>query len=143
MNQFVGNFDTVLKGMDIRVPSQFTEMMQANLDQAILVYEKAAENVKFCSEIANSVISKQQAMTREFGEKAIHNANANVSATLDVAKKLAVSRSVQEALQVQTAFVEAQTKRVSEQVNELVTLAVKAGSEAMASWSSAVLSNQT
>lgn len=136
MNQIIGNFEKVLAGMNVKVPAQMTEMIQGNLNQAISAYEKAAENMKSCGEAANAVIGKQQALTREIGERVLHNTTANIEASVDAAKKLAASRSIQEAMKLQTEFVQAQTKRLAEQAHDMLSLTMKAGSEAMASWSS-------
>ncbi len=135
MNQIIGNFEKVIAGMNIKVPAQMTEMLQANLNQAISAYEKAAENMKSYGEAANAVIGNQQALTRETGERVLHNASANIDASVDVAKKLAASRSVQEAMKIQADFMQAQTKRFAEQSHDMVSLAMKSVAEAVASWS--------
>ena len=46
MNQFVGNVDKLFNGMEMKVPAQVAEMAEANLEQARLIYAKAAENIK-------------------------------------------------------------------------------------------------
>lgn len=136
MNQIIGNFEKVIAGMNIKVPAQMTELIQANLSQAISAYETAAENMKSYGEATNAVIGKQQALTRQIGERILHNTSANFDASVDVAKKLAASRSVQEAMKIQTEFVQAQTKRFAEGAHDMLSLAMKASSEAMAAWSS-------
>ncbi len=135
VNQIIGNFEKVLAGMNVKVPAQMTEMIQGNVDQAISAYEKAAENMKSCGEAANAMIGKQQALTREIGERVLHNTTANIEASVDVAKKLAASRSIQEAMKIQADFMQAQTKRFAEQSHDMVSLAMKSVAEAVASWS--------
>ena len=63
--------------------------------------------------------------------------NENVGSALDVAQKLASSRSVQDMVKIQTEFAQTHAKRIVEQTNENLSLAMKAGSDAFSSWSSA------
>ena len=67
----------------------------------------------------------------------LENANENVGAALDLAQKLARSRSVQDMIKIQTEFAQTHGKRIVEQTNENLSLAMKAGSDALSSWSSA------
>jgi hypothetical protein len=138
VNQFAANFDKVLNGMDVKVPTQVAEMVQANLDQMRSAYEKAAENMKAVGEAATTALTKQQALTHELGNRVIENTNANIAATFDVAQQLARSRSVQDMLKIQTEFAQTQSKRIAEQANETLSLAMKTGQEAFAAWSRAL-----
>ena len=138
MNQFAANFDKVLNGMDVKVPAEVAEMVQANLGQVRSAYEKAAENMKAVGEAATTALTKQQALTHELGNRVIENTNANIAATFDVAEQLARSRSVQDMLKIQTEFAQTQSKRIAEQLNETLSLAMKTGQEAFAAWSRAL-----
>jgi len=138
VNQFAANFDKVLNGMDVKVPAEVAEMVQANLGQVRSAYEKAAENMKAVGEAATTALTKQQALTHELGNRVIENTNANIAATFDVAEQLARSRSVQDMLKIQTEFAQTQSKRIAEQLNETLSLAMKTGQEAFAAWSCAL-----
>jgi hypothetical protein len=137
VNQLVGDIDKVFNAMEMKVPAQVAEMVEANLEQARAIYEKAAENVKSYGEAANIVVGKHQALAREFNNRMLENVNENLGAALDVAQKLARARSIQDMLKIQTEFVQTYGKRCVEQANANLSLAMKAGSEALASWSSA------
>lgn len=136
MNQIVGNFEKVLQGMDLKVPAQMTELMQANVDRAIAAFEKTTETIKSYGEAANTALENQQALTRELGARIFDNTHANLSAVLGLAKKLAGARSIQEAISIQTDFVQSHTKRISAQANEMMSLASKTGAGTAAFWSS-------
>jgi hypothetical protein len=138
VDQVVANFNKVFSGMDVKVPAEVGEMVAANIEQARSAYEKAAENIKSYGEAANTALTKQQAVTRELNNRMLENTNANIAASLDVAQKLARSRSVQDILKIQTDFAQTQTKRIVEQANETLSLAIKASQEAFAVWSSAL-----
>ena len=137
MNQLVGNIDKVFNAVEMKVPAQVAEMIDANFEQARGIYEKAAENVKSCGAVTNTVIDKQQAFAREFNNRMLENLNENFGAALDVAQKLARARTIQDILKIQTEFVQTYGKRSLEQANENLSLAMKAGSDALTSWSSA------
>jgi hypothetical protein len=134
VNQIIGSFEKIIAGMNINVPAQITDMIQGSLKQSITAYENAAESMKSCGEALNTMIGKQQALTREIGERVLHNATTNIEASVDVAKKLAASRSFQEAMKIQTEFAQAQSKRFADQAEGMLSLAMKASSEAVASW---------
>ena len=123
--------------MEMKVPAQVAEMAEANLEQARLIYAKAAENIKSYGEVADTALSKQQALARGFSNRMLENVNENVGAALDLAQKLARSRSVQDMIKIQTEFAQTHGKRIVEQTNENLSLAMKAGSDALSSWSSA------
>jgi hypothetical protein len=135
VNQFVGNVDKLFNGMEMKLPAQVAEMAEANLEQARLIYAKAAENIKSYGEVADTALSKQQALARGFSNRMLENANENVGAALDLAQKLARSRSVQDMIKIQTEFAQTHGKRIVEQTNENLSLAMKAGSDALSSWS--------
>jgi hypothetical protein len=137
VNQLVGNIDKVFNAMEMKVPAQVAEMVEANLEQARAIYEKVAENVKSYGEAANIVVGKQQALAREFNNRLLENVNENLGAALDVAQKLARARSIQDMLKIQTEFVQTYAKRSVEQANENLSLVTKAGSDALTCWSSA------
>lgn len=136
MNQFAGNFDKVFKGMDVRVPTQVTEIVETNLEQARAIYEKAAENMKSLGEATTTTLAKQQALATELSNRVLENVHENVTATFDAAQKLARSRSMQDMINIQTEFVQTHGKRIAEQANANLSLAMKAGSDALTSWSS-------
>lgn len=62
--------------MDLKVPAQVTELMQANVDRAIGAYEKATETMKSYGEAANTALEHQQALTRELGSRIFDNTSA-------------------------------------------------------------------
>ena len=123
--------------MEMKVPAQVAEMAEANLEQARLIYAKAAENIKSYGEVADTALSKQQALARGFSNRMLENVNENVGAALDLAQEIARSRSVQDMIKIQTEFAQTHGKRIVEQTNENLSLAMKAGSDALSSWSSA------
>ena len=65
----------------------------------------------------------------------LENTTANVDAAFDAADKLAKTKTVKDAAEIQTEFLQAQTQRVLEQTQEAVSLAMKASVEAFETWS--------
>ena len=121
MNQFVGNVDKLFNGMEMKVPAQVAEMAEANLEQARLIYAKAAENIKSYGEVADTALSKQQALARGFSNRMLENANENVGAALDLAQKLARSRSVQDMIKIQIICADAREAHRRADERESVT----------------------
>ena len=87
--------------------------------------------------IFSLAFTAQQALASELSNRMLENVNENVGSALDVAQKLASSRSVQDMVKIQTEFAQTHGKRIVEQTNENLSLAMKAGSDAFSSWSSA------
>jgi hypothetical protein len=61
-----------------------------------------------------------------------------VDAAFDAANKLAKTKTVKDAAEIQAEFLQAQTQRVLEQTQDAASLAMKASLEAYETWSAMI-----
>ena len=117
--------DFMRTAADARVPEQmqhFAEDSVAKTRQAYAKMTVAAQDThKALTEV--SAVATQSAKT--LGEKMLANVAANTEAAFDAAEAIARSRSVPEALKLQTTFMQSQMAKAGEQTREFFELSTK------------------
>ena len=88
--------------------------------------ERAREGMKDYFDFLRQIISVYPSGGTEFGEKLKRNAEQNVAALQEYVTKLSQATTVQDAVRVQTEFVQTQFNAFSEQAKELMETYTKA-----------------
>lgn len=76
---------------------------------------------------AHSVYDQQETLMREFHDRILDNASANVDAAFDVAAKLTRARNVPEVAKIQNEFFQTQSGRMLGQLSDTVFFAANSG----------------
>lgn len=136
MTNIESTFENVINAS---IPANMSAILQANIDRARCNYDGAVSKLKSYAEASEVILKRHHAVTRQWNAHLIDNATVNVSAAFEVAEKLAKSKTVTDVANIHTEFVQAQSQRVLGQVQDAVSLAIKAGTEAFETWSAMVL----
>lgn len=92
--------------------------------------ERAREGMKSYFDFLKQIISAYPSGGTEFGEKLKRHAEQNVAALQEYVTKLSQATTVQDAVRVQTEFVQTQFNAFSEQAKDLVATYSKAAESA-------------
>jgi hypothetical protein len=120
------------------IPANVAAIVQANIDRARVNYDGAVSKLKSYAEVSEMILKRHQAVTRQWNARLLDNATVNVGAAFEMAEKLAKSKTVTDAANVHTEFLQAQTQRVLDQTQDAVSLAMKASAEVFETWSTMV-----
>ena len=82
--------------------------------------ERVREGMESYFDFLKQTISAYPSGGTEFGEKLKRHAEQNVSAVQEYVKKLSQAKTVQDAIQIQTGFMQTQFNALGEQAKELV-----------------------
>jgi len=125
-------FDSVINAS---IPAHVSSLLQANVDRARSNYDGAVSKFRSYTEVSDMMLQRQQALARQWNARLVENTAENVGAAFDAAAKLAKSKTVPDAANVQAEFLQAQAQRLASQAQDAITLTTKAGMEAFDIWS--------
>jgi hypothetical protein len=126
------NFENVINAS---IPANVSALLQGNIDRARTNYDGLVSKFQSYADVSNMIMTRQQALGRQWNARMLENTAANVDAAFEAAHKLAKMKTVKDAAEIHTEFLQAQTQRVLEQTQEAVSLAMKASMEAFETWS--------
>lgn len=117
---------------NFEIPANIRELAEKSVDQAKTLYDQAtvagAETTAAFEKSATIV----QSGTNEITTKAVDIAKANIESSLDLAKKLVAAKDIQEAIKLQTSYVQDQLKLATAQTKEFGELSAKLATDASA-----------
>lgn len=136
-NDFNAQADDFLRSAaDIKVPESvqhFAEDSVAKTREAYAKFTTVAQDTQSAlAEVAG--VTTQSAKT--LGEKLMANYAANTDAAFDAAEAIARSKSVPEALKLQTSFMQQSFAKQSEQTREFFELSAKLAQQTFATFNS-------
>ena len=136
-NDFNAQADEFLRtAADVKVPESVQHFAEDSVAKTREAYSKitvaAQDAQKAMAEVAGA--TTQGAKT--LGEKVLANYAANTEAMFDAAEAIARSRSVPEALKLQTSFMQQQMAKSSEQTREFFELSAKLAQQTFATFNS-------
>jgi hypothetical protein len=104
---------------DTKVSEEISSMAKAGM-------ERVREGMDAYFDFLKQTISAYPSGGTEFGEKLKRHAEQNVTAVREYVTKLSQAKTVQDAIQMQTAFMQTQFNALGEQAKELVETFSKA-----------------
>lgn len=136
-NDFNSQADEFLRNAaDVKVPESMQHFAEDSVAKTREAYSKltvaAQETQKALAEVAGT--ATQSAKT--LGDKVMANYTANTEAAFDAAEAIARSRSIPEALKLQTNFFQQQMAKSSEQTREFFELSAKLAQQTFATFNS-------
>ena len=117
---------------NFEIPANIRELAEKSVDQAKTFYDQATAAGDETTAAIEKSAGIVQAGTNEITAKAVSLARENIESSLDLAKKLVAAKDLQEAIQLQTAFVQDQLKLAAEQTKEIGELSAKVAVDASA-----------
>lgn len=100
------------------IPAELRDFAEKSVDQARKAFEGFVGAAQRSATSAEGAAEKAQAQVKEFNQKAIGYAEANVNAAFDLAQKLVRAKDVQEVLNLQTEYVKTQLAKFQTQATE-------------------------
>ena len=112
------------------VPAQVREMAEKGVEQARKAY---GEFLTAANEAASKVEGSAQTMrngAEDLNKKAVSATEESVNASFELATNLVKAKSLQEAMELQTKYVQSQMQRFGEVAREMGEAATKTASDA-------------
>lgn len=109
------------------VPTEIRDFADKSVAQARTAFGTFFSNIVKTSEQLQSTSTSVQSTLHEAVLKGLDNAEKNANATFDFAQKLAKSKDLKEAFELQSEFLKSQFATLQTQAKELGTIAQKAG----------------
>ena len=136
-NDFNAQADEFLRSAaDVKVPESVQHFAEDSVAKTREAYAKmtvaAQETQKAMAEVAGTATLSAKTL----GEKMMANYAANTEAAFDAAEAIAKSRSVPEAIKLQTNFFQQQMAKSSEQTREFFELTAKLTQQTFATFNS-------
>ena len=136
-NDFTSQAEDFMRtAADVKVPEQMQHFAEDSVAKTREAYAKmtvaAQETHKAMTEVAGA--ATQSAKT--LGEKMLSNVSANTEAVFDAAQAIARSRSIPEAMKLQSTFMQAQMAKANEQTREFFELSAKLTQQTFATFNS-------
>ena len=117
--------DFMRNAADIKVPEQMQQFAEESVaktrDAVAKMTVTAQETQKALAEA--TTVATQSAKT--LGDKVLANFTANTEAVFDAASAIAKSKSIPEAIKLQTSFMQSQMAKANEQTREFFELSAK------------------
>lgn len=136
--QFIAQAQEFLKAsQNIQMPSDIPMMNGDAMEEARKSYAKLETLSKDVTKAMEQVSNTAQKSSLVLNDKITDNIKENSDAIMELVSEISSAKSVQEALQIQTAFVQSQVSKASEQSQELYELGSKMAKDASDQWSKA------
>lgn len=137
-NDFARQAEDFLRSAnDMRMP----DSMQQLAEDSVAKTREACSKMTVAAQDAHRTLTEVTGLASEgartIGEKVLANVAANTSAAFDAAEAMARSKTLPEALKVQTAFMQSQMTKAGEQTRELYELSTKLFQQTLASMNAA------
>ena len=117
---------TPTKIPQLDVPPELRDFAEKSVEQTKKAFDSYLSSAQKAVGTLEGSAEAVQAGVKDLGRKAISFAEANVSASFDLAQKLVRAKDLQDVLRIQTEFVQEQIRVLSEQAKELGAVAQKA-----------------
>ncbi len=135
--------DFMRNAADVRVPEQMQHFAEDSVAKSREAYAKmtvvAQDAQKALAEV--STVATQSAKT--LGDKVLANLTANTNAVFDAAEAMARSKSIPEAMKLQTTFMQSQMAKASEQSREFFELSTKLAQQTFATFNTVASKSMT
>jgi len=137
MNDFNAQTNEFLRNTaDVKVPEVVQQFAQDSVIKTREAYNKMAAAAQDAQRAVAEVVTTTTESAKTLGDKMISNYAANTEAAFDAATAIARSRSVPEAVKLQTSFLEWQLAKSGEQTREIFELSAKLFQQTFAAFSS-------
>ena len=143
-NDFASQAEDFMRNAgDVRVPEQMQHFAEDSVAKSREAYAKmtvvAADAQKALAEV--STAATQSAKT--LGDKMLANLTANTNAAFDAAEAIARSKSIPEAMKLQSNFMQSQMAKASEQTREYFELSAKLTQQTFATFNTVASKSMT
>ena len=107
---------------DARIPDHLRSTIEDSVDKTRASYEKIAVSAKGSVKALEEAMAVAQFGAKKIGERILRNADANAEAIFAAAHAMARAKTLPEAAQLYTSFVQEQVNLAGTQTKELVEL---------------------
>jgi hypothetical protein len=136
-NDFNAQADDFLRNAaDIKVPESVQHFAEDSVAKTREAYAKITTAAQDAQSAMAEVAGATTASAKTLGEKVMANYTANTDALFDAAEAIARSKSVPEALKLQTSFMQQSFAKQSEQTREFFELSAKLAQQTFATFNS-------
>jgi phasin len=129
--------DVFAAAKDARIPENIQAIAEDSVAKTREAYSKFNTFAKDGVKVIEDMTVAAHVSARSIGEKVLRNTELNTQAAFDAAQALARSKSIPEALRLQTVFVQQQFAIAGAQTKELFELSTKLAKQAFESVNSA------
>ena len=130
MTDFTKQTEEMLKAAkDMTIPEGFMKAMEDGLSQTKKAYSKFSDAAQDANKAFEKAYENSQKSTKKLTDKIMSQATANTEAAFEAAEAIVNTKSVPEALQLQTEFFKKQMEVFGNQSKEIYELTNKLASE--------------
>ncbi len=130
MNDFTKQTEEILKAaQDMAIPEGVQKAMEDGLSQTKKAYAKMSDAAQDANKVVEKAYENTQKSTKKLTDKIINQASENTSAAFEAAEAMIQTKSIPEALQIQTEFFKKQMEVFGTQSKEIYELSNKLASE--------------
>jgi len=125
-----GDRDMIKTPEAFEVPTQVREMAEKGVEQARKAYDEFVAAANEASAKAEGSAESLRSGAADLNKKALSAAEESVNASFDLATSLVKAKDLQEALELQTKYVQTQMQRFGEVARDMGEAATKAAGDA-------------
>jgi phasin len=134
-NGFSRQTDEFLRvASDVRVPESVQAFAEDSVTKTRQAYQQITAAARDAQQAMHEVAGTANAGAKTLGEKVLANVTANTEAAFDAAVQIARSKTLPEAVRLQTEFLQSQLSKASEQTREFYELSSKIAQQTFSSW---------
>lgn len=127
MNTFQAQFskqadEFMSAARDVRVPESVQAFAEDSIERTRDAYSKLTSVTKEAATVITEVTDLAQVNVKTLGDRMLANTLSNTDAVFDAARDIARSRSLQEAMKIQSEFFQSQMVKLGEQTREFFEL---------------------
>src|SRR3954447_13305966 len=123
--------DTQDRGrMNFQVPEEMRNMAERSVTQTRQALESFLQAARRTAETMEQTTDKVQASSKDMAQKTLSAVEQNIRTSLDYAERLVRAKDLQEAAQIQSAFVRTQSEAMQAQMKEFGSAAQSAMGQA-------------
>ena len=115
---------------DARIPDNVQAFAADSVAKSREAYDKLTAAAKDQAKVAEEMLLATQAGAKVIGTKMLDNATSNTTAAFDVAQAMTRAKTLPEAFQLQTAFMQHQMALAGAQTKELLELSTRVAQQA-------------
>ena len=116
--------------MNFQVPEEMRTMAEKSLEQARQALDGFLQAARRTAETMEQTTDKVQAGAKDMAQRTLSSAEQNIRTSLDYAERLVRAKDLQEAAQIQSEFVRAQSEAMQAQMKEFGSAAQSAMGQA-------------
>ncbi len=130
MTDFTKQTEEMLKAaQDMAVPEGIQKALEDGLTQSKKAYSKLTDSAQEANKALEKAYENTQKSTKKITDKILNQASANTAAAFEAAEAMVQTKSVPEALQIQSEFFKKQMEIFGTQSKEIYELTNKLASE--------------